>query len=94
MTALQMIERAADGRIFSIEFRKRTDGTVRRMTCRRGVTKGVTGSGMSYDPTSKGLLCVYDLQEKDFRHISLDRLIGLRMGGETFEWDGRRWVQV
>jgi len=31
------------GKFFSVEFVKRTTGEVRKMNCRTGVTKGVTG---------------------------------------------------
>lgn len=52
------------GRVFSIEFIKK-DGTRRKMTCRRGVRKGVTGKGLRYDPRKRELLTVYEFGPKD-----------------------------
>lgn len=65
MTIQEFIEQTSDGRIFTVDFVKRTDNTMRTMSCRRGVTKGVKGVGMSYDPQAKNLLTVYDMQKLD-----------------------------
>lgn len=94
MTSLQMVEGARSGRIFTVEFIKRTDGKLRRMTCRRGVRKGVKGVGMSYDPLSKGLLTVYDVEKQAFRMINLADLISLKMGRRTFIWNGKRFERL
>jgi hypothetical protein len=94
MTSLQMVEGARSGRIFTVEFIKRTTGELRTMVCRRGVRKGLTGKGMSYDPLSKALLTVWDVQKGAYRMISLDRLVRLRMGKRTYTWNGRRFERV
>jgi hypothetical protein len=94
MTSLQMVEGARSGRIFTVEFIKRTNGALRRMTCRRGVRKGVKGVGMSYDPLSKGLLPVYDVEKQAFRMINLSDLVSLKMGRRTFVWNGKRFERL
>jgi len=59
------------GRFFTVEFKKRTDGTNRLMLCRTGVTKGVTGSGLRFNPVDKGLKTVWDCNKRQFRMINL-----------------------
>jgi len=83
------------GKIFTVEFYKRTDGSLRVMNCRRGVQKGVKGVGMAYNPAEKNLLVVYDMQKleegKDekgaFRMINLSDLKTLKMNGAVYNWD-------
>jgi hypothetical protein len=88
MTVQQLIERASSGRFFTVEFIKRTTGELRVMTCRLGVSKGVTGKGMAFDPASKGLLPVYDVQTQGYRMINLSGLRAVRMDGERFTFEG------
>jgi hypothetical protein len=94
ITGQNMVDAARNGRIFTVEFVKRTNGELRTMVCRRGVRKGVKGIGHSYDPLSKALLCVFDVQKNDFRMISLDALVALRMNGREWRWNGRRFVKA
>lgn len=73
-----------DGKVFRASFIKRTTGELRHMVCRTGVTKGVTGKGMNYDPADKGLMTVFDFQKKQFRMIALDGLKALRIAHKTY----------
>lgn len=83
--AVQKIEEAKEsGRVFGVTFVKRTDGSVREMNCRGGVKKGVTGQGMKYDPASKNLVTVFDMQNGEFRHINQDTITRVTMNGVTF----------
>lgn len=65
MTLAQFMENTANGQIFSVDFVKRTDKTIRTMSARRGVKKGVKGVGQAYDPKAKNLLTVYDMHKLD-----------------------------
>lgn len=65
MTLAEFMEKTSNGQIFSVDFVKRTDQTMRTMSARRGVSKGVKGVGMAYDPKAKNLLTVYDMQKMD-----------------------------
>lgn len=65
LTIQEFMDQTSDGRIFSVDFVKRTDNSLRTMSCRRGVSKGVKGVGQSYDPKAKNLLTVYDMQKLD-----------------------------
>ena len=72
------------GKFFTVQFVKRTTGEVRKMNCRIGVSKGVTGTGKTYDPEEKGLVTVWDTQAKNFRSINLDGIISITSQG--VEW--------
>ena len=74
-----------NGKIFSATFEKK-DGTIRTINCRRNVSKGVKGVGHSFDPMSKGLLSVYDMQSKGFRFINLETLVEAKVNGEIFKF--------
>lgn len=66
------------GKIFTVHFVKK-NGELRKMNCRTGVSKYVTGKGLSFDPSERGLLPVYDVQAKGYRMINLSALRGLTM---------------
>ena len=82
-------QKVKDGRPFNVIFVKRTTGTRRNMTCKLGVTKGVKGTGMAYDPTKKDLLPVFDLDKKDFRMINLDTLLEAEVDGKKFKFNSK-----
>jgi len=72
------------GRIFSVKFTKK-DGSIRKMTCRKGVKKGLTGGGAKYNPIERGLITVYDVQKGGYRMINFDTLEELKMGGVSYK---------
>lgn len=65
MSLQEFIEKTSDGRIFTVDFVKRGNGSIRTMSARRGVSKGVKGVGQAYDPKAYNLLTVYDMQKMD-----------------------------
>lgn len=88
--AVELIKKT-NGQIFSAEFIKKSTGRYKKLHCRLGVKKGVSGEGMKFDPFSKGLIPVYDLDQaghdesdKHFRMINLNTLLGLVIGKKTF----------
>lgn len=68
---------AAGDKIFTVTFEKK-DGTVRILNGRRGVKKFVKGTGTN---KSKTVFTVYDMQKKDYRSVSLSRVIEARVRG-------------
>ena len=106
--------RSSGGRLFGVTFIKRSDRKRmagvpvaglprRRMVARRGVTKGVTGEGAKFDPTTLGLITVHEFVTQpdttrgdrgrfagggnlatQFRHVPIEGIEELRIGGETF----------
>ena len=81
----KFVEATNNGKIFSATFEKK-DGTIRTINCRRNVRKGVKGVGYSFDPMSKGLLSVYDMQSNGFRFINLETLVEAKVNGEIFKF--------
>jgi len=92
-----MIE-ASGGKIFSVTFVKRSTGTSRRMTGRRGVRKGVNGEGQPFNPKDHGLITVCEFvanpervkgrvrnMGQQFRHVSVEGITGLRIQGKDFQ---------
>jgi hypothetical protein len=76
--------KGSEGKIFSATFIKK-DGTVRHIVARIGVTKGVKGAGLSFDPLQKLLLPVYDMEKCAFRMINMATLTDIKIGGEKME---------
>ena len=72
-----------NGRIFRVNFTKK-NGEERQMVCRTGVRKYVTGEGLKFDPKSRGLLGVFDLQAHAYRFVSLNKVFGLKTGGQEY----------
>jgi len=93
--AVQSIIRAKvksfGGKVFRVEFTKQ-DGTLRKMTARTGVSKGVKGTGKSLDTTKNpNLITVTDMvvasksgAEKAYRMVSLDKITYLACGDDVF----------
>ena len=79
-----------DGKIFSCTFVKRSDHSVRRMVARTGVKLGLTGKGSAYDPESKGLLTVYDMEKKGYRTIPSENVVEIRAHKEQFDFSSRK----
>ena len=55
------------------------------MNCRLGVKKGVNGKGLAFDPLSKGLVTVFDMQKNAFRMINVKTILSVKCGGEVFK---------
>jgi len=79
------------GRFLSVKFVKRTNGSVRKMTVRGGVRKGVKESTpeerkkrLTADK-NQGLIRAYMVGEPGygFRSFGVDRLISISINGET-----------
>jgi len=77
------IAKAKSGKIFSVTFQKK-NGEIRNMNARLGVTKGLTGKGMAWKPTSKGMLPVYDVQKREYRMVNFNTLLSIKMEGKTY----------
>ena len=83
------------GKVFTVNFVKRTTGEVRKMNARTRVRKYVNGEGMKYNPSSKNLITVFDMavaktlpkdeRFKAYRHINIDGLINLIANNKYYE---------
>lgn len=81
------IEKAKSGKIFSVQFVKK-NGEVRDMTARLGVKKHLKGGDKKYEPKTRGMLCVYDLQKEGYRTINFNTIKRIKMDGQTFVING------
>lgn len=91
------ILKATNGQLFSITFTKRTDGEERKIVGRTGVRRGVTGTGLRYDPAERDLLTLWDngkvpnaQGEKSQGHktVPLNDIKELHAGGARFRIAG------
>ncbi len=74
----------SEGKIFSVVFEKRTTGEFRKLVGRLGVHKDVNGTGLRYDPATKQLMTVYDMQNRGWRMINIEGLTQLQTQGESY----------
>ena len=72
-----------NGKIFSAVFTKK-DGEKRKMVCRRGVSKYVTGKGLGFNPGSRNLIGVFDMQKRAYRFINSNTLEQITVQGKTY----------
>ena len=73
---------ATKGKYFSVVFTKK-DNSIRRMTARIGVKKGVKGVGMKYDPADHGMMVVWDAGVQGFRMVNLSTIISFKCGAKV-----------
>ena len=74
----------SEGKIFSVVFRKRTTGEWSKLIGRLGVRKDVNGTGLKYDPETKQLMTVYDMQNQGWRMINKNSITELQTKGESY----------
>lgn len=79
--AVQFIQDSS-GKIFSIRFTKRTDGTTRLMNCRTGVVSHLKGGSPAYNAKEKGLMTVFDMSKMGFRSIPIEGITEIKVRGE------------
>lgn len=70
---------ATNGKFFKVQFIKR-DGSVRDMTARTGVRRHLRGGGMSFDPSDKDMIVVFDSVKRDYRMVNLKTMQSFRCG--------------
>jgi len=83
--AKALITKRNSGRIFTVSFVKRSTGEVRKMNCRKGVKKGTNGEGLKFDPISRGLVPVFDMQKNQHRFISLDDIREIKADKQEYQ---------
>jgi hypothetical protein len=78
----ELIE-STKGKFFTVTFVKK-DGTIRTMTARTGVRKGVTGQGLKFNPSERNLRVVWSCDAETFRMINLDTILGIKFKGKNY----------
>ena len=83
-TARKLVQDAKQtGKVFSVIFRKRTNGEPRRMLC-RGRTRYQQKGDKPYEATDYDLVVVYDMEKRSYRSIPLDSVIRIKHRGRVF----------
>ena len=80
---LKSMIKNTNGKFFTCFFVKK-DGTLRKMTARVGVKKGLTNSGFVREE-KENLVCVYDIAAKGYRTINLDTLKSFKCGDVQYQ---------
>jgi len=83
-TCLQEFLDNTNGRIFKVVFSRRKDGIQREMVCRTGVKVNQSGGTLLFNPISKNLFSVYDVQKKSYRFIPLENVICIRFAKTNY----------
>jgi len=73
---------SSNGRFMTVVFVTRGDNTVRTMNCRKGVKKGIKGTGK--DRKRSGLYTVYDMVVKGWRTINVSGIHKINMNGTEY----------
>lgn len=85
--AKNWIVNESNGKIFAVEFLKRSTQELRLMNCRTRVSKNVQGIGRSYNPEEHALIPVYDMGEDNgHKCIPADGIRRIKIDG--------KWHQV
>ena len=84
MLVQDLLRETSNKKIFTVTFVKRTTGEVRTMNAMRGVRKGVTGQGLSFNPSEKNLLTVYDMKKQGHRFVNLNDVISFTANRKKF----------
>ena len=87
VTRDQMIQkiRSTNGSIFSVLYEKvRSNGEIRKLNCRLGVHKFLTGTGKGASPEAK-VVVVYDLQKAGYRSLAFEGIIQATISGVVYE---------
>lgn len=83
-SVIENLIRKSEGRVFGVTFIPRGGGDERTMSARLGVSKGVSGRGMAFNPSDHNLINVYDMNEEGHQNIPLDGITSLTIDGESY----------
>ena len=85
---LKQMVLGSKGKFFVVEFVKK-DKSLRRMCCRLGVKKGLTGTGRTWEKDN--LITVYDMEAHQYRNVNLKTLKSFRCG--KVDWTDKQGEQ-
>lgn len=80
MDAYELKKLVSDNKPFGVVFTKK-DGTTRTMIAQTGVESYLRGGYLQYNPLKKNLLCVFDIEEQDYRMINCSTIKVLIVNG-------------
>lgn len=82
---VEWVNNQSEGKIFRVTFRKRSDNTVRTMTCRTRVRSHLAGGEKAFADADHKLLTVFDMGRGGYRSIPLEGLISCKLDGREYE---------
>lgn len=71
----RLLELMADKKITSVSFVKRSDGSLRKMVCRLGVTCALKGGTKAFDDVEKNLITVFDMSARQYRSVPCENVV-------------------
>jgi hypothetical protein len=74
------------GRIFSAKFVKK-NGEIRHIKARLGVKKHLQGGELSYNPSERNNLIVFDLEKSAYRTIKFDNLLEIKYNKQEWKYE-------
>ena len=80
----KILANTINGNFFGVEYFKK-DGSIRTMLARKGVTKGIKGGGLKYNPLNRSLMGDWDVHKAAYRMVNLDQLISFQAHGIKYE---------
>ena len=83
--ASEMVKNYNKSQVFSVIFVKRTTGEIRKMSCRKGVKKYLTGGELKYDLSQKNLVGVFDMNIREYRTIPLENIQQVSIKHEKYK---------
>lgn len=90
---ISILDQCDSSKWMRVKFIKRTDGTIREMTCRTGVKQGVQGKGLVYNPKDKNLLVVWipeqdrrdNTRDNGYRCLPIDSVLEVHAEGKVWK---------
>ena len=74
------------GNIYSVSFKKRTDGSIRKMICRGKVFKALRDGTLKFNPLERDLVQVYDMRKNGYRFIPCENVLSVKAKGKYREF--------
>ena len=74
----------SDGKVFSVEFVRRSDGRRRVMLARLGVERALKGGRKAYDEAAHDLLTVFDMERGGYRSLPIEGIREIAVRGVRY----------
>lgn len=86
MNSIELLKKMIGNSIVTIKFLKK-NGEERILNGRFGVRKHLKGVGLSYNPEDNDNLIIYDLKNKGYRTININRILEIKSDGKVISFD-------
>jgi hypothetical protein len=83
---INVLDKISDGRVFRVDFKKLGDGSMRTLVGRKGVSKGVKGTGKRKSTAQTGLVTVFEFGQ-GFKQFQIDNVKTIKHAGIIYKFD-------